>query len=289
MPTCSANISQNLQENTCNRVSVLLNKNIFIPFCQSNLTAELLKHLGQLFSLNYDKIDLPTKRKLKMTYCLSFCHQWSVKECLVLLVPYEVVRLASLQRCFLPCTKCRNSPSHVYYKIVSLKNAAKIEAMVSNVQKQPSGGVYRKGYSENMWQIYRRKSIPKSDFNFIEITLRHGWSPVNLLHIFKAPFSKNTSGGMLLNFAKTGLHCSCFPVNSQNFSEEISHIIHRVCFCHCLNHKFNEIVISDNQNNKIYFSLEKNNFYCKQLLYLSHTIIDLTDIFDYGITQSRNY
>ena len=29
--------------------------------------------------------------------------------------------------------------------------------------------------------------------NFIEITLRHGCSPVNLLHIFRTPFLKNTS------------------------------------------------------------------------------------------------
>ena len=28
--------------------------------------------------------------------------------------------------------------------------------------------------------------------NFIQITLRHGCSPVNLLHIFKTPFPKNT-------------------------------------------------------------------------------------------------
>ena len=34
--------------------------------------------------------------------------------------------------------------------------------------------------------------------NFIEITLRHGFSPVNLLHIFRKPFPKNTSGGLLL-------------------------------------------------------------------------------------------
>ena len=34
--------------------------------------------------------------------------------------------------------------------------------------------------------------------NFIEITLQHGCSPVNLLHIFRTPFPKNTSGGMLL-------------------------------------------------------------------------------------------
>ena len=30
--------------------------------------------------------------------------------------------------------------------------------------------------------------------NFIEITLRHGCSPVNLLHIFRTPFLSNTSG-----------------------------------------------------------------------------------------------
>ena len=34
--------------------------------------------------------------------------------------------------------------------------------------------------------------------NFIEITLRHGCSPVNLLHIFRTPFFKNTSGWLLL-------------------------------------------------------------------------------------------
>ena len=39
----------------------------------------------------------------------------------------------------------------------------------------------------------------KLQSNFIEITLRHGCSPVNLLHIFKTPFLKNTSGGLLLS------------------------------------------------------------------------------------------
>ena len=40
--------------------------------------------------------------------------------------------------------------------------------------------------------------------NFIEITLQHGCSPVNLLHIFRTPFVKNTSG-LLLLFFKTFL------------------------------------------------------------------------------------
>ena len=35
--------------------------------------------------------------------------------------------------------------------------------------------------------------------NFIEITLQHGYFPVNLLHIFRTFFPKNTPGGLLLN------------------------------------------------------------------------------------------
>ena len=34
--------------------------------------------------------------------------------------------------------------------------------------------------------------------NFIEITLQHGYSPVNLLNIFRTPFPKNTSEQVLL-------------------------------------------------------------------------------------------
>ena len=35
--------------------------------------------------------------------------------------------------------------------------------------------------------------------NFIEITLWHGCSPVNLLYIFRTPFHRNISGSLLLN------------------------------------------------------------------------------------------
>ena len=38
----------------------------------------------------------------------------------------------------------------------------------------------------------------KLQSNFIEITLRHECSPVNLLHIFIKPFTKNTSERLLL-------------------------------------------------------------------------------------------
>ena len=40
----------------------------------------------------------------------------------------------------------------------------------------------------------------KLQSNFIEITLRHGCSTVNLLHIFRTPFPRNTCGWLLLNY-----------------------------------------------------------------------------------------
>ena len=50
--------------------------------------------------------------------------------------------------------------------------------------------------------------MPKFDFNaslqsnFIEIILWHGCPPVNVLHIFRTPFPKNISRGLLLNYAR---------------------------------------------------------------------------------------
>ena len=70
-----------------------------------------------------------------------------------------------------------------------------MQQIITN-QKQPSRGVLRKRYSENMQHIYRRTRKLRN--NFIEITLRHGCSPVNLQPIFTTPFFKNTSGRLLL-------------------------------------------------------------------------------------------
>ena len=66
------------------------------------------------------------------------------------------------------------------------------------VQRSP-----RKKYSENMQHIYRerlcRSAISiKLLCNFIEIALRHGCSLVNLLHIFRTLFPRNTCGRLLL-------------------------------------------------------------------------------------------
>ena len=77
---------------------------------------------------------------------------------------------------------------------------------VLNSQKQPSRGVLR--CSASMQQIYRKTPMPKCDFNkvalHIEITLWHGCSLVNLLHISRTAFPKNTSGGLFLNRVLSG-------------------------------------------------------------------------------------
>ena len=44
-----------------------------------------------------------------------------------------------------------------------------------------------------------KNTVISSNFMVIEITLRHGCSPLNLLHIFGTPFYKNTYGGLHLD------------------------------------------------------------------------------------------
>ena len=73
-----------------------------------------------------------------------------------------------------------------------------------NEQKQPSKGVLSKRRSENMQQIYREhscRSVTSTKFqsNFIDITFRRGCIHVNLLRMFRTPFTKNTSERLLLN------------------------------------------------------------------------------------------
>ena len=86
-------------------------------------------------------------------------------------------------------------PKTVITNINSCPCRIKNIVSISWDQKQPSRGVLGKRCSENMQQIYRRTPMPKYDFNkvakqsnFIEITFRHGCSPVNLLHIFRYLF-----------------------------------------------------------------------------------------------------
>ena len=65
-------------------------------------------------------------------------------------------------------------------------------------QRQPFIGILTKRCSENMQQIYRRTLMPKCDFNKIPKQLYWNCtstrcSPASLVHIFRTPFTKNTS------------------------------------------------------------------------------------------------
>ena len=52
----------------------------------------------------------------------------------------------------------------------------------------------------------------KLQSNFIETTVRHGSSPGNLLHIFRKPFLKNTSGWLLLDYVMIHFICQIQPI-----------------------------------------------------------------------------
>ena len=92
-------------------------------------------------------------------------------------------------------------------------------------QKQPSRGVLKKRCFENMQQTYMRTPMPKCDFNkvakqsnVIEIALRHGCSPVNVLHIFLTPFPKNTSGWFFLYRTRTSVYSLDNTVNFGDYT-----------------------------------------------------------------------
>ena len=106
--------------------------------------------------------------------------------------------LTSVQRLF--------SLSIIYFKSF-VPRLLKIIATRKN-HKQPPRGVLRKRCSQSIQQIYRRAPMLKCNFNkvarnVIEILLRYGCSFVNLLIIFRTPFPKNTSGGLLLKNYKS--------------------------------------------------------------------------------------
>ena len=77
----------------------------------------------------------------------------------------------------------------------------------SPIQKQPPKGVLEKRCSENMQQIYRRAHMPNCDFNKVAIALRHGCSPVDLRHIFRTAFPRNTPGWLLPAILAVALEC----------------------------------------------------------------------------------
>ena len=101
---------------------------------------------------------------------------------------------------------------------------------------QPENPVYIPRWTERCIFYPKLNQSPEYDISFnsqkqpprgflIEITLRHGRSPVNLLHIFRTTFMKNTSGWLLLNVINTLGHYRnhYFKFSTYIFPEESLH------------------------------------------------------------------
>ena len=73
-----------------------------------------------------------------------------------------------------------------------------MKGATSKKQKQPFRGVLKICSKFTGEHPCRSVISIKLLYNFIEITLRHGCSLVNLLRIFRTPFYKITSGWLLL-------------------------------------------------------------------------------------------
>ena len=90
---------------------------------------------------------------------------------------FEVSALKPLVTCEkLLWSRCRSSPPEVFLG----KNVLKIWSIFTG--EHPCGSVI----------------LINLQSNLIEITLRHVFSPVNLLHFSRTYFPKNTSGGLFL-------------------------------------------------------------------------------------------
>ena len=72
----------------------------------------------------------------------------------------------------------------------------KISVVRSLITKNESS--FQVWWLKTVAENWKLSKIVKILIKFIEIILRHGSSPVNSLHIFRIPFPKNTSGGLLL-------------------------------------------------------------------------------------------
>ena len=75
--------------------------------------------------------------------------------------------------------------------------------------------------------------MPKCDFNKVasqlfKIARRHGCSPVNLLHIFRTPFPRNTSGWLLLTVATLRLSSKILLFSVRRISASIGEIWLRI-------------------------------------------------------------
>ena len=81
-----------------------------------------------------------------------------------------------------------------------------------HLQKLTSEVFLRKTFLKICSEFTRELPCQSVQSKFIKIALRHGCSPVNLMHIFRALFPKNTSGWLLLELRATVFLCFFFAL-----------------------------------------------------------------------------
>ena len=85
------------------------------------------------------------------------------------------------------------------YFLINLLSSTTLQVLEAALQRCSQEKVFWK-YVTNL-QKNTHVEVRSQEFsNFIEISLCHGCSPVNLLHVFGTPFPENTSGGLLLKW-----------------------------------------------------------------------------------------
>ena len=121
--------------------------------------------------------------------------------------------------------------------------------------KLPCRGVPRKMCSWNMQQIYRKTFMPKC--NFSKVALQLYWNPINLMHISRTFFSKNSSGWLLLKNTEQVLAVGYFCKNalSKMFNKVLNTLTfkHMIFQEHVLNCQFRRILCKQCQEFVVYF------------------------------------
>ena len=87
--------------------------------------------------------------------------------------------------------------------IITKLRVLDLQAKHRELQKQPSRGVLKMCSKFKGEHPCRSVILIKLLWSFIKIALRHGYSPVSLLHIFRTPFLKNTFGRLFLELARS--------------------------------------------------------------------------------------
>ena len=136
---------------------------------------------------------LTLTRHLTLTYsqCISVCICFSGRQFPAFEVNTERYRVSSIQSEY--SVRMRQNTDHKNSKYGHFSVIFNLPVKTAHYQKQPSRAVLRKRCSENMQQIYRRTLMSKCR------SAKHWCSPINLLHIFTIPFSKNMFEGLLLS------------------------------------------------------------------------------------------